>query len=378
MKVLHFSDTHLGYSNFDGVNDNGINVREQDFYDAFKYVIDRILEIKPDIVIHSGDFFNKPSPTNRAMTFALEQLKRVSIANIPFVIIAGNHSTPKTIYTSPILKAFKTIEGVYPIFNQQYECVEFGNIVVHGLPHINDLQVQSEEIAKIQINPERRNILMLHTSLGKDYLMDEYGEQLFPDDWIELLKKFDYIALGHWHNFQKVTILDNAWYSGSTERMSDTEINHEKGYCILDFSNQGQVVPIFEKIPTRNWYKLEVKKCFEKTSEEIINEILDFTQSSELKGSIFNLNFHDIRSEQSLELSNVKIKELFPTVFSLNIRRKAYQEKSYFHQIESGSFDKLNVILIDYIRTKYSQSNQLEALIEKANFYFNQYEQKNS
>jgi exonuclease SbcD len=377
MIVLHFSDTHLGYSNFDSVNDEGINVREQDFYDAFEYVVNRILEIKPDIVIHSGDFFNKPSPTNRAMTFALEQLKRISIANIPFVVIAGNHSTPKTIYTSPILKAFKTIEGVYPIFNQLYEWVEFKNIVVHGLPHINDLQIQNEEIRKIQIHPNKKNILMLHTSLGKNYLMDEYGEQLFPEEWLDLLKQFDYVALGHWHNFQQVKIFDNAWYSGSTERMSDTEISHDKGYCLLDFSKKDRIVPNFVKIPTRNWYKLEIKQCFEKATDEIIAEIMDFTQTVNIEGSIFNLNFYDIKSEQSLELSNSKIKEFFPSVFSLNIKRKSYQEKSFFHQIESGSFDKLNEILVSFIRSKYSQSDQVEALVDKANYYFNQNEKVN-
>lgn len=375
MIVFHFSDTHLGYSNFDKVNDAGVNVREQDFYDAFEYVVDRILEIKPDIVIHSGDFFNKPSPTNRAMTFALEQLKRISKVNIPFVVIAGNHSTPKNIYTSPILKAFRTIEGVYPIFNQQYEFEEFENIVVHGLPHINDLKLQHEEIGKIKINPNKKNVLMLHTSLGKNYLMEEYGEQLFPEDWLDLLGQFDYVALGHWHNFQKVTILDNAWYSGSTERMSDTEISHEKGYCLLDFSSDEKPIPNFIKIPTRNWYTLAIKKCFEKTTEEIIKEITNFTQLHEVENSIFSLSFHDIKSEQNLELSNTKIKDFFPLVFSLNIKRKPYEEESFFHQIESGSFDKLNEIFIAYLRSKYSQSNQLEALVEKANFYFNQYEE---
>lgn len=79
MKIVHLSDTHLGYSNFDKVNDLGVNFREQDFYDAFERVVSQILEIKPSIVIHSGDFFHRPSPSNRAMTFALEQLKKYLI-----------------------------------------------------------------------------------------------------------------------------------------------------------------------------------------------------------------------------------------------------------------------------------------------------------
>ncbi|HNM27775.1 MAG TPA: metallophosphoesterase, partial [Saprospiraceae bacterium] len=64
MKIVHFSDTHLGYQAFDVVNQRGINAREQDMYDAFVSVIDRILQIRPDVVVHSGDFFHRPSPSN--------------------------------------------------------------------------------------------------------------------------------------------------------------------------------------------------------------------------------------------------------------------------------------------------------------------------
>lgn len=375
MKILHFSDTHLGYANFDKVNEFGVNVREQDFYDAFEYVFNKIIEIKPDIIIHSGDFFNKPSPTNRAMTFVLEQFKRISNLDIPFIVIAGNHSTPKTIYTSPILKAFKTIKNVYPIFNQSYEYFEFNNIVIHGLPHINDPLVQQEELARLKIAPNKRNILMLHTSLGKNYLMDEYGEQLFPEEKLNLMKEFDFIALGHWHNFQKVTVLDNAWYSGSTERMSDSEINYDKGFCILNIIDNERITPVFHKIPTRNWLKIDIRNCFEKTIDEILNELKYFIESNTIEESIINLNFHDILTGQTIELSNTKLKEILATAFSVSIKRKTYQENSFFSEIESGSFDKLNLVLADFIRAKYPNKEQSDILIERSNFYFNKEEQ---
>ena len=204
LKILHFSDTHLGYSELDKMGANGINLREQDLYDAFRKVIDQCIERKPDLVIHSGDFFHRPSPPNRPMIFALEQLRRLSDAKIPIVIIAGNHSTPKTIYTSPILKAFKTIDGIYPIFGQKYERLTFDDLVIHGLPHINDDQIQLEELKKVKVVKGFFNILMLHTSIGKDYMMEEFGEKLFPPERMKVLSEFDYVALGHWHNFQKV------------------------------------------------------------------------------------------------------------------------------------------------------------------------------
>ena len=46
MRVFHFSDTHLGYQAFDVVNAQSINAREQDMYDAFERVVERILALR--------------------------------------------------------------------------------------------------------------------------------------------------------------------------------------------------------------------------------------------------------------------------------------------------------------------------------------------
>ena len=48
MKIIHFSDTHLGYSDLDIVNHENINQREADFYDAFSLVVEQIQIIQPD------------------------------------------------------------------------------------------------------------------------------------------------------------------------------------------------------------------------------------------------------------------------------------------------------------------------------------------
>lgn len=377
MKILHFSDTHLGYSNFDIVNEKGINTREQDFYDAFEFVFSQIREIKPDIILHTGDFFHRPTPSNRAMTFVLEQFKNISDLNIPFIIIAGNHSTPKTIYTSPILKALKTLINVYPIFDQKYEVIQLDNVAIHGLPHINDIRVQAEELDKVSLIPNKRNILMLHTSLGKKYLMDEYGEQVFPEEKIELLKQFDFIALGHWHNFQKVTILDNAYYSGSLERMSDSECMHEKGYCILEFNDKDPIIPVFIPIPTRKWHKIDILGCHQKSISDITVELNSFKEQYITQGCILNINFQGIKLDQSLELSNGNIKNIFDDVFNISIKRTSYTENNIISQIETGSFDKLDNSFAEFIKMKYSDEQIASLLIEKSNYYFNKHSTEN-
>ena len=42
MKILHFSDTHLGFNDLDIINNENINQREADFYDAFSEIVEQI------------------------------------------------------------------------------------------------------------------------------------------------------------------------------------------------------------------------------------------------------------------------------------------------------------------------------------------------
>ncbi|MEO6038617.1 MAG: exonuclease SbcCD subunit D, partial [Saprospiraceae bacterium] len=370
MRVLHFSDTHLGYQAFDVVNAQGINAREQDVYDAFERVVDRALELRPDVVIHAGDFFHRPSPSNRALTFGLEQLRRICDAHIPVVVIGGNHETPKTIYNSPILRAFRSLDCVHPFFSDQWEYFENEHLAIHGVPHINDRRLLFGELERLQPVPGKYNILLLHTSLGKRYLMDEYGEQIFPPEFEDKLSGFDYIALGHWHNHQQIGLHPNAWYAGSTERLSDTEIGAEKGFILLDINGKDCTLH-FEPIPTRPWWKLELNDCHQKTLAEITVELTVFRDTHDIRNAIISLNINDIKVEQSLELSNAKLKDLFPGSFQILAKRRTEGDRSFVRSIEANQFDSLDKIFAEYLRSKYADAEPLaEQLVARAGEYF--------
>lgn len=371
MKIIHFSDTHLGYQAFDAVTADGVNAREQDVYDAFAAVVDRILELRPDVVVHSGDFFHRPSPSNRALTFGLEQLRRLCDVKIPTVIIAGNHETPKTVYTSPILRALRTLDCVYPVFGQSYEFFEFDGLVVHGVPHLNDLRMLHTELERLEAKPGRWNLLMLHTSLGKKYLMDEYGEQIFPPEFESKLTDFQYVALGHWHNFQHTDATPHTWYAGSTERLSDTEIGYEKGFVELDTAVDGSYQMTFQPLATRPWLRLSLDRCHEKTAAELRVELNQFAAANDTSGAILSLQFNDIRAEQSLELSNLRLREVFPDSFQLLPKRRPFADKNFIHQIEANQFDRLDRIFADYLRDRFRDDPATaERLAERARHYF--------
>ena len=371
-KILHFSDTHLGYQAFDHVTDTGINAREQDVYDAFERVVERILAMRPDVVVHSGDFFHRPSPSNRALTFALEQLRRIGSAGIPTVLIAGNHETPKTIYNAPILRALRSLDHVFPFFGENWECAELGSVAVHGVPHINDNRLLLSELERLAPVPGKFNILMLHTSLGKRYLMEEYGEQVFPAEFEAKLAEFQYIALGHWHNCQRIDLHPCAWYSGSTERLSDTEIGSEKGFLLLDIQPDNTCSVAFEAIPTRPWLRWERADCHTAAVAELEAELVLFKDQHDTRDAIISLIFNDIRPEQTLEISNLRLKQFFPDAFQLLPKRRTHSDRAFVQGIEASQFDSLGKIFTDYLRSKYAADDATLAdrLVERAERYF--------
>ena len=76
MIFSHISDTHLGLQQY------GLEEREQDIYDSFNQAIDISIKDKVDFVIFAGDIFHTPNPNGKAilqMANALKKLKQNSI-----------------------------------------------------------------------------------------------------------------------------------------------------------------------------------------------------------------------------------------------------------------------------------------------------------
>ena len=226
MKILHVADTHLGYSAYRKATPDGINQREIDTYNAFEQFVDYALKSKPDLIIHAGDLFDSVRPNNRAITFAINQILRISKKKIPFVIIAGNHEHPKLKETGHIFSIFDHIEHVYPIYKAKYEKISFKinkeKITIHAIPQCELKKQFEDEIKKLKPDkPSDYNVFVSHGAVTriKEFSMNEFNELIIPAKILS--KDFDYIALGHYHKFTKLT--DNAFYAGSTERFTFTD-----------------------------------------------------------------------------------------------------------------------------------------------------------
>src|SRR3954469_20651456 len=106
MRLVHLADLHLGFRQYPRLAPGGQNPREADVAQTFRRTIDRVIALKPYLVVVAGDVFHFPRPTNSAILLAFNEFSRLTRAlpTTPVVVVAGNHDTPRTIETGGILQ----------------------------------------------------------------------------------------------------------------------------------------------------------------------------------------------------------------------------------------------------------------------------------
>jgi len=310
MKILHTSDSHLGYSAYRKSSPDGINQREIDTYFAFEQFVDYTIKSKPDIILHAGDLFDSVRPNNRAITFAVNQILRVSEKKIPFVIIAGNHEHPRLKETGHIFSIFNHMENIYPIYNAKYEVLSFDisnkNVKVHAIPQCELKKQFESELEKLKPDSDADyNILVSHGAISgiKVFSMNEFNELIIP---VKVLSdNFDYIALGHYHKFTKLT--ENAFYSGSTERFSYTDAPDNKGFLEIQINN-GKIKPNFIELNIRQMIDKKPIICTNLKLEEIMKKIKDAVKEINPKEKTFRIILDEIPAQmyRNLDFSDIK------------------------------------------------------------------------
>ena len=300
MRIFHLADTHLGYMNYKRVDpETGINQREQDVYIAFRKMIDVALEEIPDLVVHAGDLFNTVRPTNRAITFAFNQLSRLAEAGIPLVIIAGNHETPRLRGTGSIFRIFEYLPNIYPVYGDELETVDLQiagkKVEIQCLPHIDSEDLYSQELSKMKPGSADYSIGLLHgtmSGLEFDYTMGQFSEMAIGGNILD--RGFDYIGLGHFHKHTFIT--ENCAYSGSLERFSFAEAGQEKGFIEIEMDNEVFSAK-FRKLAVRSMTDLgflDVERLDIGQAMERIKQLIDTTN---IQDSLVRLRVYNVGRE---------------------------------------------------------------------------------
>jgi DNA repair exonuclease SbcCD nuclease subunit len=300
MRFLHIADTHLGYQAYAKLDENGLNQREVDCYSAFDQAIDLAIEKKVDFVLHAGDLFNTIRPSNRTIFVALSGISRLAQEDIPFIVISGNHSTPRLRETGSVFRIFDFFDNVHPVYKGRYEPLEMNDCFLHLVPHCLDSTVLAQELKKVKTK-EGRNVLALHAGvIGIDvFRMGDFNELLVAPGEID--KGMDYVALGHYHEYAH--LFDRAYYPGSTERLSFSEAKREKGVLLVDDGKE-EFIPL----QTREMLDLEPIECLDLDEKAIMNSIEE--RLHDLDGKIVRLTLKDLDRSISRALDFKKIKDM--------------------------------------------------------------------
>ncbi len=219
MRLVHLSDLHLGFRQYQRLTPAGINQREADVASSFRRAIDRVIELRPDIVVIGGDVFHTVRPSNPAILAAFQQFSRLtqSLPSAVVVMIAGNHDAPRTLETGCILRLFR--ETGITVVDSAPERLAFPelDLAVLAVPDTPGMVRP-----KLDPDPARRyNVLLLHGEIAGVLAKEAQPLDRAP---VEITRdelgasRFDYVALGHYHVYHEVE--PNAFYSGSIDYTS--------------------------------------------------------------------------------------------------------------------------------------------------------------
>ena len=217
MRLLHLSDLHLGFRQYQRLTPSGINQREADVAFAFRRALDRIIELRPDLILLAGDIFHNVRPSNPAILDAFHQFTRLkhALPSTTIIMVAGNHDTPRAAETGCILRLFAPL-GIH-VVDREPERLHFPE------RDLSVLVVPYRLGAQIAYKPDpgaRYNILMQHADVEgivSRSPSDERAELAIPRAALGI-EQWSYVALGHHHVHHRLEA--NAYYSGSIEYTS--------------------------------------------------------------------------------------------------------------------------------------------------------------
>lgn len=280
MKILHTSDLHIG--KYIGTYD----LKEDTEY-VLNQVVDTAIRERVEVVLISGDVFDRPNPSEEAIKMYVSFLKALLDKNIKVIAISGNHDSGIR------LSAYKNILGkgyfVEGEFNSPMRKVslndEYGPVNFYMLPFFTPFIVKSnlklekglenydlamdEIIKRENIDTSQRNIILAHQFVAgfkfggseEDFSYSNGDEKNVAGVGIISLDKFqnfDYVALGHIHKPQKIS-RETIRYSGSLLKYKTSEIDGpDKSVVIIDLKEKGNIEVKLDLIkPLHPFVKIE-------------------------------------------------------------------------------------------------------------------------
>jgi DNA repair protein SbcD/Mre11 len=255
MRILHTSDWHLGRS----FHREGMLDAQSAFVD---HLVDVVASESVDLVVVSGDIFDRALPPVDAVELASDALGRLLAARVRVVLTSGNHdSAPRLGFASELIDAAgihvrtdpRTV-GTPVVIPDAH-----GDVAVYGLPYLEpDLvrdswqlegrshqSVLDEAMRRVRGDlarrrPGTRSVVMAHAFVTGAAASDSERDISVggvSQVGLATFDGIDYVALGHLHG--RHTLRDSIRYSGSPLAYSFSEAAHRKGSWLVELGPHG-------------------------------------------------------------------------------------------------------------------------------------------
>ena len=270
MLFSHISDTHLGLQQY------GLEEREQDVYDSFNQAIDISIKDHVDFVIFAGDLFHTPNPSGTAILQMANALKRLKENSIDSFFILGEHDISR-MRATPVPYVYHNLE--FSKYVGRGKPVYHKDVMIVGFDKIRKSELASfeEKFREIDVLAKQHNghkILVLHKGITE---VNQFAAELNSAD---LPKSFTYYAMGHLHD-KSVKQFDQLGgslaYPGSTEMTTSEGIKEtEKGFFEVDISSK-EAKPNWIKLDTRPQFSTKIEsKNLDTSISKVLEKISTF------------------------------------------------------------------------------------------------------
>lgn len=246
-RIAAFADAHSDYSYGSRTDEQGVNLRARDGYNALGAVVNDIIAHKDQIdsVVVAGDMFHTSHPSVRGIVVWQHYLRELAKAGLPVDTLAGNHDVTDD----------RSMPSAVAIVDDRDR-----NIRAHHKPYVTQpladgvfLHLVSHHGLSGDQTPELKpidgaiNIFSTHGAAvdpGNHALMrcmDSPREQVIPP---EIVMSDDYALriLGHYHSRSFVGNRSlNTWYTGSLLRRGFSDTAGSRGWTLFTIHDNGEI-----------------------------------------------------------------------------------------------------------------------------------------
>lgn len=283
LRIAHIADSHLGYRS------STIPGRDEDFAKSWILACRAIVDSAPDLILHAGDIFHHPNPPWSAFGSFLEGAAILKEANVPILMISGNHDSSRIAMRSTV---FSVLAEALPYITISHS----PNPEIHHLREADVVLLSHRALLNPRLHKNLQEILdgidttsytvlVAHGDIGPLNSSDELGSIVIPHEVFDF--PWSYVALGHLHVAQSFG--RNGWYSGSIERCGWSDYPATPGWTLTTISRDKPIYHVQRQLPHLKMIQLPNLRCegmIDFDIEEDILRLMDNTAIPETRSVI--------------------------------------------------------------------------------------------